>query len=234
MIMKPPASRGASAAVALLLLAAAAPALAAPVCDLPATPPEIAVTTEITPPKFDFSMDRAGLRKRFGEIHLPDPRFYHIDLDRDALMGGRIAATHRVHYVTEKMKGGRACSSFDRVEVRLSATPVIYMAREYKKDACEFKELLVHELKHVEADRAVLSLYEGKMRDALRFTFSGQADFSIGPVPAGKLDEAQDALKAGIEGAVKAMFDNLMRDRMDMQRQIDNIGEYRHLSKACS
>jgi hypothetical protein len=195
-------------------------------------PPQINVTTDIADPQFDFSLSRAQIDQKFRAIRMPSPQVYHMTIN--SVMTGPMTADHVTHlHIVTDPRTGKTCVGFDRLDVTLRMRPVVYMASEYRLQACRYKLYFTHELKHVAVDKEVLAQYLPRFQNGLHFAFAGPADSVIGPVPLLVAAMAEKNLEDRVQGAVTSLFDLLMRDRLTRQKDVDSYGEYSRLSNSC-
>ncbi len=216
----------------LLFFFLSAPAYAAPLACPQMAPPEVTVTVDIAEPKFDFSLNRVALNQKFAGIPLPNPEIYHLEIN--SVMAGELGADHKT-LLKERADPvtAQSCVGFDRVDVVLTVNPVIYMASEFRRQECQYKAFLEHELKHVEADRVILNDYAARIREGLLFAFSGNADVMIGPIPSSLVPDARTALRDRIQGSIENLLRMAGQGRIDRQKDIDTYYEYARLSHAC-
>lgn len=213
----------------LVIVCGLSPAYAAscPIIDKP----QIVFSKSSGEPRFDFSLKQSQLENFSGNADIPLASVY--DLTINAMHTGKMVMKHNIGFVVDKADDGQACVRIVSVDVAFHVDPVIYMAQELRTEACEYKEYLLHEMKHIEEDLRLMEDYGVLIRRNIDFALSGASDFSIGPLPPSLVKDAKEELSYNIAGVLKATFDSMMRERPFRQREIDSTGEYMRLTLAC-
>ncbi|MFN3826955.1 MAG: hypothetical protein ACK4NR_04945 [Micavibrio sp.] len=193
--------------------------------------PQINFSHSKSEPRFDYSLTRAQLENFKGNAEIPLAAVY--DLTINAMHTGKMSMNHKMKYVVEQQPDGQLCTRIDSIDVSFEVDPVIYMAQELRTEACEYKEYLLHELKHVDEDMRLMADYQDVVMRNMDFALSMASDYSVGPIPPSLLKEAQEELSYNITGVLQATFDSMMRERPFRQREIDSTGEYMRLTLAC-
>lgn len=212
------------------LLLPVSPAQAAD-CNQGGLKPEIVISATSSDPQFNFKMKRDELQKFRGNADIPPAAIYHITIH--AMSTGHMQMMTKPTFVTKDVGKNDVCIFPQRVDVRIHINPVIYMAKELRNDACEYKEYMLHEMQHVEEDKKLVEDYKQIILRNMDFAFPEASDYTVGPVPRSLLKEAQAELSANIQGAMESTFESMMRERDERQRAIDSTGEYMRLSVAC-
>lgn len=194
--------------------------------------PRITVTTRAAQPVFDFSMTREMLNQKYAGLTRSAPEVYHLEVN--SVMTGVLSASHKA-VINQKAiaSSGEACLGLTRIDVTLMLSPRIYMASEYRKQECQYKSYLIHELKHVETDKALMLDYKPRIGQGILFAFSTPADFMIGPVKASDIKAAEAMLQERVQGVIDGLYTHMMQERLERQKRIDTMGEYASLSNAC-
>lgn len=213
-----------------LALIGAMPAALAGTCE-PGPQPVINISSSESEPRFEYNLTQKQLEKYAGNASVPIVAIY--DLTVNAMSMGKMRVTHNVKFVTQPTTDQQACVRVSQVDVHIHVDPVIYIAKELHGEACEYKEYLLHEMKHVEEDRRLIEDYKAVIIRNMAFAFPTVADYAVGPVPPSILKEARLKLSENVSGALQATIDSMLRERQDRQRAIDSTGEYMRLSLAC-
>lgn len=147
--MTPIAMRFAGAGLAAWAAVASVPAMATE-CVAPVRAPEVTVTVDEAPVRYDHSLgspDMARLSGRsvgHGRGHGLEPAGLTV-----AEFVFDLATT-----VTSRALGpGRFCVVPQRIEARLALDTVVYVDRAYPRGTCRFYEVLGHEAVHVDINR---------------------------------------------------------------------------------
>lgn len=114
-----------------------------------------------------------------------------------------------------------------RIEVKLYYVPVvIYVAREFPAGSCAYKEILNHELRHMNAYMQHLPKVEKTVREALAKRFQDKPLYA----PSGT---AMSALSHEVDNGWMAYIKAEMHKVDAEQARIDAPEEYARLSQAC-
>lgn len=231
----------------LLTLASAGEPEQMHVCSFVAEPPSIEINVTTDDVDFDNQKDMDKLTElqaqmpssarynhspQDGDSHDTEPNWVH------AKVGGMMAASLRMeHKVAFKQRidrnTGKGCVWIDNVTVELKLDPTIYIANDFRDDACRHKEILEHEMQHLEVDRDITDKYSAQMSDALNLILSGPDDYKTGLIPANDIERNQSVLSDNVEGALDVMFDKMAIERAERQAAIDTPEEYRRISGSC-
>ncbi len=104
----------------------------------------------------------------------------------------------------------------------------IYVAKEFPKRSCPFKEILGHEEKHKAVDRAILDEYTDKMRIAFR-----DAAKKIGVVQSSSASVIDDQLNSAFNQAVDKISRQIEDDLKERQKEVDSKEEYQRVTDSC-
>jgi hypothetical protein len=114
-----------------------------------------------------------------------------------------------------------------QISVQLTYVPVkIYVGSEFPVGTCGYKEILAHEMRHMEAYMAHLPKVERTVGAALAKRFEGKPLYA----PAGT---ARSALAFEIDSGWLPYIKAEMAKVEAVQAQIDSPAEYARLGKAC-
>ena len=126
---------------------------------------------------------------------------------------------------------GVGCIYFDRIDVTIQLDPTIYIAKDFAKHTCDYKEVLTHEKKHVTVDKEVLNKYARKIGEALRLSVNNAP--GRGPYPIGRLEEIQTDMQAYIASVIKTQQSLMEEERFRRQQDVDSLEEYERIRRAC-
>lgn len=199
---------------------------------VPGSVPQIEIAVSEAEPRFDYKFTRAELARFPGNANVPALAVY--DITVNALSTGRMNIKHNLSYQRTVLPDKQVCVQVSRLDIGIHIEPVIYMAKELRTEACEYKSYLEHEMKHVAVDRQLVDDYKDVIRRNIGFSFPQAGDFVVGPVPASLRKEAEEELSYNITGVLRATIDSLLRERSFRQREIDSVGEYASLTLACA
>ena len=104
-------------------------------------------------------------------------------------------------------------------------TVVVYIGSEFPEGSCAYREILVHELQHVQAFQQHMGALEAAVREAMTERFSRPSFGPAGQTLASLAREVSDTWKPFIL-AEQRKVDSL-------QKQIDTAEEWRRVIRAC-
>lgn len=216
--------------ISLLALAALLP-VRAMACDFAPVRPVIHVTAVEAPVKFDTSRPIAALNE-MGVNKAPYASHYHADIG--GMMNGAVTVEHNMTFRTQEGdSAGQTCLILSEIGLRLSIDPTIYIASEFRQQACLFKEIFDHESKHVAVDRALVEKYRYQFIGALNLVLMMPADYLVTDISPGGIDHAQKRIQAEIESAIEVMFAKMMAERAERQLAVDSHDEYGRIARTC-
>lgn len=210
----------------LLLLRIAVAEAADPPC--PAfDPPAVSVRRVFDEPGLDISRSLRALRElaaRSGERHsdtqtpLGHARAVIVsDLEINVQLAG---------YTTRPPV---VCGALAQVTVVMGFRETeIVIAREAAADACVYAEVLAHERRHVEVDRAILAAHAPRIQARI-----AEAARQIGTVRAGTPQAVSDTLMRRLQTALQPGLAEMRADRTRRQRAIDTPQETARVSESC-
>jgi len=114
------------------------------------------------------------------------------------------------------------------IEVKLTYPPiVVYVSREFTPGSCAYREVLAHELRHLNAYLGYLPKVEAKVRTALAQRFQDKPLYARG-------GQAQSLLQREIDRGWMPYIKAEMAKVEALQAAIDSPQEYARLGKVCS
>lgn len=121
---------------------------------------------------------------------------------------------------------GEECVS-PEVEVTIAFKPMtVYIGREFPPGTCSYREILAHEMRHVEAYRNHLPQVEATIRAQMARRFNGEILY-------GSRGVLENRLKAEIGDYWLPMLDSEVRKVEQVQAQIDSPEEYDRMETVC-
>jgi hypothetical protein len=126
---------------------------------------------------------------------------------------------------------GKSCLAAEKIELSLNYSPVIYIATEYKPGSCRYKEIMLHEARHVNTDiitfREYLPIMQAEVQQAA-------AKLKVmGPLAAHEVLPARDKTVDALKAALGASIDKISSVLHQRQQAIDTRAEYIRTSRAC-
>jgi hypothetical protein len=115
-----------------------------------------------------------------------------------------------------------------RLEIKLTYLPiVVYVGREFPPGSCSYREILAHEMRHLDIYLHYLPQAEKAVGDALARRFEGKPLYA----PAGQV---RNLLQREIDSGWMPFIKNEMAKVERMQAAIDTPQEYARLGKVCA
>jgi hypothetical protein len=115
-----------------------------------------------------------------------------------------------------------------RLEIKLTYLPiVVYVGREFPPGSCSYREILAHEMRHLDVYLNYLPQAEKVVGDALARRFQGKPLYA----PAG---QARNLLQREIDSGWMPFIKNEMTKVERLQAAIDTPQEYARLGKVCA
>ncbi len=222
------AALGAAVGATLLASFPLDAAWAASFCTEPPEAPTVEVSITAPEIEVDHSLSRQELERHaaeeYGDEHAEGSSIF-------GLTAGRIRSQLFVHTLTEKRRSGQRCVWPSRLVATLAYDgPIaVYVAREYRRDSCQHKAVLAHEMEHAAVLREALEDYKQRLEEALRraldrglFPYTGQ-DGELVKIRAERYFEApfRQALAAA------------ERERDRRNAALDTPESYRRTREAC-
>lgn len=141
------------------------------------------------------------------------------------LTDGRHELSLENSYSMETYPGlDRGCIHIKSITVKMNFSPTIYVASEFPKGTCEFKDVFSHEKEHVKITREMLNKHAKILGKNLKAAL--RRGYSYGPFHANKLPRAQKKLgekvmKMAVD-ANKKMYAEMEKRQNKFDRQEKN------------
>lgn len=204
------------AALALAAVAHGAPAERA------AATPSVTVSIERGTPRLDHTKDH-NLLKSMAQCRVPAVRGDYLGLTTGKF---RARFTYKVRLGRQ---GGQVQGGLVSVHVVLSmGDRQVYVASELPKGSCSYAETRAHEMRHVQVDDDLMTLFGPRLKTAVEIAGRGLADLT-GTRPADITNAIHKRLDAVLDREMRAL--NLMRHQR--QAAVDSRDEYKRLGSAC-
>ncbi len=104
----------------------------------------------------------------------------------------------------------------------------IYVAKEFPKRSCPYKEVLKHEEKHKAVDVQLVQEYTEKIKQALI-----DVSKKIGVVKASASTIVDDQISSAFNQAVQKITKEIETEHVDRQKQVDTKAEYQRVTDSC-
>ena len=200
------------------------------ICKMP-KPTEINVvpyTKEVT---VDTSQTLAEIQK--ATMDTINPYGFGTQSHTNGYMRGGIQTSHSIKLDHKFVYRNRAvCLWYDKIELKISITPEIVIAKEVAEDKCRFRAVKGHEMKHVMVDRKIVNKYAKSMGQKI---YSGlkSRGFMVGPIEASRAQEVAKRMQETVGQLLEVEFKKMEIDRSEMQQAVDSLEEYERVSAMC-
>nr|WP_269106481.1 hypothetical protein [Massilia sp. TS11] len=170
-----------------------------------------------------YSIDTSQSFRTLGQMHGPDARHpYVLGLTRAE---SRVAVNVDGPILYDSLSGYECVAP--HIEVSLFYVPIIvYVGREFAPGSCAYKEILAHEMRHLNTYFDYLPKVEAVVRAALSRRFEGKPLYA----PAG---QAKALLAHEIDTGWIPYIKAELAKVETLQAAIDSPAEYERLSKVC-
>ena len=157
-------------------------------------------------------------------------------IDPSAHLGGLTDSELRVRtrikfLIYQRSDGAENCLAVGGADIDLLLAPTVFIARDKPKASCAYREALIHENKHIAADRAVMRDYRPRLEQAVRDILNTQP--AVTAIPPDQRTRRQEEWQSRIEAAIATVFADLQTERDRRQTAIDTPAEYQRVAKAC-
>ena len=148
------------------------------------------------------------------------------------LMSGNInvSMSAKVGWSTNRMRN-ISCLWYDEINIEVTSSPVIYIAKEHKNDRCRYNATMRHEMKHVKMDNRILATYVPKFRYEVE-SMVRQIGV-VGPVRADDVTKAREDMNSQIQQIIQRVMDEMKLERRTRQQEVDSRVEYDRMSNMC-
>lgn len=186
-------------------------------------PPLISVRTQVKPPRQDLSRSISELST--------DPRVAVPHGLQDFKYAVGATAAEPEDHTKWGMRGvpmadGRKCWSVTNVNVVITVSTKVYIAKEVPRGSCLWNEVAKHETKHVRLDQKLFPQIAGLIRPKVLRAVSSS-------IPARTDAQARATLSARISEAVLAAATSFLEMRNTEQLKIDTRTEYTRANRVC-
>lgn len=125
--------------------------------------------------------------------------------------------------------GGTACLWYDTIDFKITMEPMIYVASEYPKGSCQYKEVMKHEQMHLATDRQVINKYMQILGKEL-YDAMGQ-QYVYGPFPLAQKDVMFGKMADRVTAIVTNVKDRMQEERRLQQSKVDSLQNYEHTAE---
>lgn len=106
-----------------------------------------------------------------------------------------------------------------------------WIANEYPRESCEYRETVIHEDEHVRVDREILEQYAPEMRSALIYSFIPTQD---NPIFAASRDVGEQQIQGILVRILQPVYQDLRRELYQANNDLDTPAHYQQVYERCS
>jgi hypothetical protein len=203
----------------------------AQVCPNPQAAPKVVLTVKQSPVTHDNSKyihDLIGLSTTLAASSLAAAAGHkHVPL---GLTEVKTRFTSSMESEVIRLRNGRYCASLRTLFVDfIFDDTTVYVATNLPRSSCIYREVLLHEYKHVEVDRQLLAQWRSTLEREAQ-----NAARTVGIIEARSQNELGEMMKAKLEPQLRRTFQQLLDARDRAQAQIDTREEYERVSRSCN
>jgi len=125
----------------------------------------------------------------------------------------------------------KACIAIEHVNVNLNYAPIVYVYKNFHPNSCMYREVMMHELQHVQIDRNAFGSFRDYIQKATDYVIDVtkfDKPFDSEYLESKKINMAK-SVSAAVSFATKKMQEQLK----ERQRQLDSHEEYTRMSHVC-
>ncbi len=142
---------------------------------------------------------------------------------------GQFKITHKVRLqMLTNPNTKQTCMWYDSIDVNIDMSPVIMVAKEYRKGGCHFQQVYAHELEHIQVDRQVVNEYAKILGQKLLTQVNRRP--LIGPFRTSLSTSKQKQMQDRLNTIVRRNNDEMMRERTKRQALVDSKENYDKVS----
>ena len=124
-------------------------------------------------------------------------------------------------------KGKKQCLYFKEIQVNIHVSPTIYIANDYKRNGCMYKEIKEHELKHVKVDRKVINKYSNKVGHKILEIIDEMP--VVGVIHKKDSEIAAERMRNYVKEKILYINNQMLDERKRRQNMVDSLEEYQRL-----
>ncbi len=193
--------------------------------------PQIHVAASDTSVAYDHSRSQSELDNF--QIDTVSPYGANVQTHVGGLMAGEVSISQNIRIMQETYPNiNMGCLYIDSVKVQIHVKPKIYIAREYLKTGCMYKEIMIHEKKHVAVDRMIVNKYTNLIVKGLDAALK-KVGYAHGPMKIGQIAYNQEALQTYAQKVLKQYSEAMSAERSKLQQEVDSLQEYERVQAQC-
>lgn len=194
--------------------------------ECPDPAPEVTLKRIVTKTKLYRTKDIHMLT----DMHAADGAVILEGMHVNGLGGGRIGLEGLASF-SIMQRGAQACIWLKSLDAKFFAMPRIHIARNFRKNTCEFDAVLEHEKIHIRVLKDFHEEYAPHFKRELNDIVAALPP--QGPMNADHIDAAQEEMNRYINQRIKAYNDRIMQILSERQDAVDTPEEYARVNAQC-
>lgn len=151
----------------------------------------------------------------------------------EGLTHGKIGLTGGYQFSTDTYPDlNKVCMYVNKVQVKISVEPTVYIAHEFPKGSCKYNAVMGHERKHLKVDRDLVNKYSVIIVRAVNNTLK-QVGYAQGPYDVAQLPALEKQIGGIIDSVIEQFYVNMNNERRVLQSHVDTLEEYRRVDAMC-
>lgn len=146
------------------------------------------------------------------------------------LAGGPIEITMKGRF-TVRTKGSASCVNLEQLDVLLWTKPVLFIASNFNKGSCEYREVLKHEQKHIRTLRDFVKKSAPELKREVKNIL--RTEETTIAVETGGEDNAQQQIETAFFRRLEAFQTQMIAALNTRQAKIDSPEEYARVHAQC-
>ena len=198
-------------------------------CEVP-QPPRIYIRPETEATYYDHTFSIPELTAKGSDTI--SPYAAHIETHTGGLTEAAIGMTMAMKFGLKKYPNLQlGCIWYSEITVTLELAPIVYVASDYPRGSCKYREVKLHEDKHVMVDREIVNKYAKRIGAALQRAINDHG--ARGPHTFERIELIQKDMEDFVGSVLKTEQSLMEEERFRRQQAIDSFEEYERVRKAC-
>jgi len=147
------------------------------------------------------------------------------------MAGGEIGTRLKVQYLVSTLSSGLKCVKVTKVTAKFYTKPVMFVASDYKKGSCEYRQVLKHEKLHIKTLKKFHMEYTPRYRAELK-RIAKRIPVARA-MPAGYVESEKDRIVGFIREHMSRFDDKIFKVLGSRQAKIDTPYEYKLVASKC-
>ncbi len=125
----------------------------------------------------------------------------------------------------------QSCIFIKDINVRISYSPTMYIAKKHKPNTCKYQQIYDHETKHINVDIDTINRMAPYMQDVAATT--AEKWLYPKPVKTSEMESIRQKISAKINSNLQKAMTIMKLHLSEKQKQVDTMKEYNRISESC-